>query len=364
MAHHHHDHAHGDGHGRERAPGDAHGGDRGHGLGHGHIHTSDTNRLIGAFAVILIFMIVEIVGGLLSGSLALLADATHMFADAAALGLAASAHIIAKRPPDRQRHFGYQRMQVLAAFFNGATLVLLCAWIVIEAAQRFVGPKPVDADLMLKVAIAGFVANAIAFAMLQSSGSRNVNVRGALLHVVADLLSSIAAIVAALLLKTTGALWVDPLLSLLVAALILNSAVRLLTETGHILLEGAPKGINVEELAKGVKASAPGVEDVHDIRIWQITPESTSLTLHARIGDAAGAEVALDRIKAYLETEFGIRQSTVQIEVGDDCPDCEAANEARAAAPEPAPLRHASAAECHAHGHAHAHGHPQIALQK
>jgi cobalt-zinc-cadmium efflux system protein len=322
--------------------------------------------LIGAFAVILVFMFVEIVGGLISGSLALLADATHMFADAAALGLAASAHVIARRPPDSERHFGYQRMQVLAAFFNGATLIVLCLWIVIEAAQRFFGPKPVNADLMLGVAAAGFVANAIAFAMLQSPNSKNVNVRGAMLHVLADLLSSLAAIAAAVLIKYAKLIWFDPLLSLLVAGLILSSAIRLLRETGHILLEGAPRGINVDKLVEGVKASAPGVQDVHDIRIWQITPESTSLTLHARIGDAAGAEVALGKIKGYLEKEFGIRQSTVQIEVGDDCPDCETASDrAPAAETETAPVRHA-AAECRAHGHAHAHAHgsPQIALQK
>lgn len=289
---------------------------------HGHEHGRDASRLIGAFFVIAIFMVIEIVGGLISGSLALLADATHMFADAAALGLAASAHFIARRPADKKRHFGYQRAQVLAAFVNGVTLVMLLVWIVIEAGQRLIDPKPVNAQLMLAVAGAGLVANGIAFAMLQTAGARNVNIRGALLHVLADLMSSIAAIIAAGLIIWTKNYQFDPLLSVFVAIMIGISAYRLLMETGHILLEGAPKGIDVARLTAGVKESAPGVEDVHDVRIWQITPETASLTLHARIKDADGADLALDRIKAFLEKEYGIRQSTVQIEIGGGCPDC------------------------------------------
>jgi cobalt-zinc-cadmium efflux system protein len=313
-----------------------------HGHGHGHVHSSgyghatrkDTRRLLAAFAVIASIMVVEIVGGLLSGSLALLADATHMFADAAALGLAAGAHLIARRPADLRRHFGYQRAQVLAAFFNGATLVVLMLWIVSEAVQRLLDPVAVNATLMLNVAIAGLLANALAFWLLHSAGSRNVNIRGALLHVAADLLSSIAAILGALLIMWTGIGRFDPILSILVAALVGISAVRLLKETGHILLEGAPKDIDIDQLKTGIMQSAPGVEDVHDIRIWQITPDAATLTLHARIADAAAAEIALDRIKAFLEKEFGIRQSTVQIEIGDGCPDCEAdAPPAAAASP-------------------------------
>lgn len=290
---------------------------------HDHREVKDASRLISAFAVIAVFMVIEIVGGVLAGSLALLADATHMFADAAALGLAAGAHVIARRPADQKRHFGYQRAQVLAAFFNGATLVVLTLWIVTEAIQRFFNPVEINTVLMLGVSAAGLLANTVAFGLLHSSGSQNVNIRGALLHVASDLLSSLAAIVAAVMIMTTGIVAFDPILSIFVAIMVAISGFRLLKETGHILLEGAPQNIDVERLMAGVKAFAPGVEDVHDVRIWQITPDSSSLTLHARIADTAAAEVALDRIKSYLEKEFGIRQSTVQIEIGGDCPDCE-----------------------------------------
>ncbi|MEQ1931700.1 MAG: cation diffusion facilitator family transporter [Parvularculaceae bacterium] len=335
MAHHFHDHAD----------------------GHGHAHTGDASRLVAAFGVIVVFMVIEIVGGLISGSLALLADAAHMFADSAALGLAASAHIIARRPPDSKRHFGYQRMQVLAAFFNGATLIVLSLWIMVEAVGRFFNPRDVEAPLMLGIAAAGFLANAVAFLMLQSSKTRNVNVKGALLHVAADLMSSVAAIIAAGLIMLTGQMRFDPLLSVVVALLISYSAVRLLIETGHILLEGAPRGIDVAQLKAGVKESAPGIEDVHDVRIWQITPEAASLTLHARIAGTTDAVKALDRIKSYLETEYGIRQSTVQIEIGDDCPDCSTLN-GHAHDHEPAALH--DAAEAHDHRR-HPRGHPPAA---
>ena len=341
-----------------------------HDHGHGHAHTADTNRLIGAFVVIAVFMVVEFAGGLWSGSLALLADATHMFADAAALGLAASAHAIARKPADDKRHFGYQRMQVLAAFFNGATLVVLMIWIIAEAVQRFIEPREVNAQLMLWVAAAGFAANAAAFAMLQTSKTRNVNVRGALLHVAADLASSVTAIVGALLIMATGMTRVDPVLSIVVALFIGYSAIRLLTETGHILLEGAPKGIDVARLSAGVKQSAPGVEDVHDVRIWQITPEASNLTLHARINSSADADKALDRIKAYLESEYGIHQSTVQIETGEGCPDGAPVNGCGHHHHEPprqptAPRETPAQANGHAeHGHLHEPPRAALANQK
>lgn len=327
---------------------------------HDHGEVKDASRLISAFAVIAVFMVVEIVGGVLAGSLALLADATHMFADAAALGLAAGAHLIARRPADQKRHFGYRRAQVLAAFFNGATLIVLMLWIVTEAVQRFFEPVPINAVLMLGIAAAGLLANAVAFGLLHASGSRNVNVRGALLHVAADLLSSLAAIVAAVLIMTTGIAAFDPILSIFVAFMIGVSAFRLLKETGHILLEGAPKNIDVAALMAGVKESAPGVQDVHDVRIWQIAPDSSSLTLHARISDVAEAETALDRIKTYLEREFGIHQSTVQIEIGDDCPDCgEDGGAANGRAHDQGASQAQARAEGHVHGPGcgHSHGH-------
>lgn len=302
-----------------------------------------TGRLLAAFAVIFVFMIVEVVGGLLSGSLALLADATHMLTDAAALALAASAQFLAGRPADARLHFGYRRAQVLAAFVNGVLLAILLFWIVFEAVRRLMAPEPVDAPLMLWVAVAGFGANVLAFFILHRPGERNLNMRGAMLHVISDLLGSVAAIIAALVIMGTGWLAVDPLLSIAVAVLIGVSALRLVRETGFILLEGAPPDIDVKELASGLVSSTPQIKGVHSVQISQITPEQPRLTLHACVADARDAAAALAAAKTYLEERYNIRQSTIQIEIGEQCPD--------AGAP-PSPV----AAYDHAHEHKSASG--------
>lgn len=290
---------------------------------HHHEQQAGVKRLLAAFAVITVFMVVEIVGGLISGSLALIADAAHMFTDSVALGLAASAHLIARRPADDRRHFGYRRAQVLAAFVNGVFLMILLAWIVFEAVMRFLNPIDIEAGTMLGVAVLGLGANVVAFFILHTAHSRDLNIRGAMLHVVSDLLGSVAAIVAALIIMQWGFTRIDPLLSVLVAALIGVSAVRLIRETGHILLEGAPEHIDVEALVRDLKAAAPNVLDIHDVRIWQLTTDHTSLSLHARIADPDDAAAALNDIKSRLEQTYGISQSTIQIETGEDCPDCD-----------------------------------------
>lgn len=290
-----------------------------------HNHSEErgaTRRLLIAFGVISVFMVVEAVGGFLAGSLALLADAAHMLTDACALGLAATAHMFARRPADQRNHFGYSRAQVLAAFVNGLALVVLLGWIAIEAFRRFSNPIEVDASLMLTVAFIGLAANAVAFFVLHRDDSRNVNVRGAMLHVISDLLGSIAAIIAAVVIMLTGFMQIDPLLSLLVAALIGHSAWRLLRETSHILLEGAPADIDIERLAEGVRGAAPAVVDVHDIRIWQLTPGQSSLTMHARVRNASEAEQALDRIREHIAKRYGIEQTTIQIEIGEGLSGC------------------------------------------
>ncbi|WP_165793739.1 cation diffusion facilitator family transporter [Hyphococcus luteus] len=283
-----------------------------------------------AFAVIVVFMVVEVVGGLISGSLALLADATHMLTDALALGLAASAQFIARRPADSRLHFGYRRAQVLAAFVNGVLLAVLLLWIIFEAVRRFMEPVEVQSGLMLWVAVAGFIANAIAFFILHRPQERDLNMRGALLHVIGDLLGSAAAIIAALVISATGWFAIDPLLSIAVAFLIGVSALRLVRETGHILLEGAPADIDREELKKALIAAAPQIKDVHSIQISQITPEHPRLTLHARITDAQDAASALAAAKAFLEERYDIHYSTVQIEIGEECPDSHAPSESDA----------------------------------
>ncbi len=282
---------------------------------------SNSRRLLLAFGVIVTFMIVEAVGGLLSGSLALLADATHMLTDAFALGLAASAQIFAMRPADSSLHFGYRRAQVLAAFVNGVLLTVLIAWIAVEAVKRFMTPVDVDAPLMLWIAAAGFLANVAAFLILHRPGEQDLNIRGALLHVLGDLLGSVAAIIGAIVIMFTGWVRIDPILSIIVAVLIGVSAARLLRETGLILLEGAPKHIDVAALSAGIKSAVPEIKDVHDIRIWQLTPEHPRITLHACVDDAAHSPAALKAVKQYLSRTHGLRHSTVQIDVGGECPD-------------------------------------------
>ncbi len=278
-------------------------------------------RLLAALAVIVVFMVVEVVGGVISGSLALIADATHMLTDAAALALAASAQFFAARPADSRLHFGYRRAQVLAAFVNGILLAILLCWIVYEAAMRFVSPVSVNAELMLVVAVLGLGANGAAFAILHRRGEKNLNIRGALLHVISDMMGSVAAIIAAIVIMTMGWMAIDPVLSIAVAVLIGVSAYRLVRETGFILLEGAPSDIDVEALAAGLKDASDKIKGVHHVQISQITPEQPRLTLHACVDSAGDAADALEAAKCYLEKEFAIRESTIQIEIGDECPD-------------------------------------------
>ncbi len=285
-----------------------------------------TGRLLMALAVIVVFMVIEVVGGLISGSLALLADATHMLTDALALGLAASAQFFAARPADNRLHFGYRRAQVLAAFVNGVLLAILLVWIVFEAVHRFLTPVEVNASLMLWVAVAGFVANAIAFFILHRRDEQNLNMRGALLHVVSDLLGSVAAIIAALVIAATGWLAIDPILSIGVAFLIGVSALRLVRETGYILLEGAPADIDIAELETELLAAAQQIKSIHNIQISQITPEQPRLTMHVSVADARDAAGALTEAKAYLEKRYGIHHSTIQVEIGEECPDAGAAH--------------------------------------
>ena len=319
-----HDHAH---HPTGQESG-AHGHHHGHGhAGHAHAPSDAvaSRRLTIALGVIAVFMVVEVVGGLISGSLALLADAAHMFTDSLALMLALVAQIVARRPADTTLHFGYSRAQVLAAFANGILLFTVIFWILIEALRRFFDPVTVQWQPMLLVACLGLLANAIAFGLLHGQHRRNINVRGALLHVASDLLGSLAAIAAALAIMAGGPFWVDAALSVVVAALIGRSAFGLVKETGHILLQGAPKNLNIDAMADDLRHLDDEIVDVHDVRVWQLTPEESRVTLHVRVRDQARAEQALEKIKARLLERFNIRQSTVQLELGPICPDIEEA---------------------------------------
>lgn len=288
---------------------------------HHHGHNKDISKLLIAFGITFVFMVVEVIGGVISGSLALLADAAHMSTDAFALALAASAHWMSRRPPDKSLHFGYRRFQVLAAFVNSLLLVILIGWILIEAVQRYIDPRPVVWSTMLGIAILGLLANGLAFAVLTYGDKDNVNIRGAVLHVASDMLGSLAAIIAALVIMATGWLRVDPILSIFVACLIGRSAIRLLRETGHILLEGAPGDIDVVDLKNALSNLAPEIDDIHNIQIWQITPEHPRLTMHVAVTRAEFADATLAKIKSFLEEHYQSIQSTIQVELKNQCPD-------------------------------------------
>ena len=278
-------------------------------------------RVIIALILTGVFMIVEVVGGILSGSLALLADAGHMLTDTMALSLAAVAFHVSKRPADSRRTFGYQRFQILAAFVNGLTLLLIVGWILIEAVRRFISPHDVLGQTMLIVAGAGLVVNIIAFTVLHGGDRDNLNIRAAALHVAGDMLGSVAAIVAAIVIIYTGWLAVDPLLSIAVAFLILKSAWALVRQSGHVLLEGAPDWLDRDEMQAKITERVDAVADIHHVHVWGLTPQDLMLTMHLRLGSPVENHTEVVReVKTVLREQFGIAHSTIEVEV-DDCAD-------------------------------------------
>lgn len=277
--------------------------------------------MLWAFVLTAGFMGAEVVGGLISGSLALLADAAHMLTDAAALALAWFAFRIARRPADIRRSYGYHRGQVLAAFVNGGVLIAIVAWIFFEAVARLREPVPIQGGTMLVVAALGLVVNIAAFAALHGGDRENLNMRAAAAHVLGDLLGSAAAIIAALVILWTGWTPIDPLLSILVGLLVLRSAWLVLRESSHIMLEGTPADIDPAALRQALLEAVPDLEDIHHIHAWSLTPDRPLLTLHAMVAAEADQQAALVQIKQVLAERFGIEHSTVQVEreaCGDD----------------------------------------------
>lgn len=293
---------------------------------HGHAHVQAANegnltRVLIALVLTGTFMFVEIVGGILSGSLALLADAGHMLTDTMALALAAAAFHVSKRPPGGNLTYGYQRFQILAAFVNGLSLLVIVGWILFEAVERFLAPRDVLGETMLVVAAAGLLINIISFMVLHSGDQENLNIRGAALHVAGDLLGSVAAIVAAIVIIYTGWTPIDPILSVAVAMLILRSAWTLVKRSAHVLLEGAPDWLNVADLQERVVANVPGVAGIHHVHVWGLTPQQLMLTMHVTLADNVTSQSDLVRsVKAFVEKEYGIGHSTVEVEV-DGCAD-------------------------------------------
>lgn len=299
---------------------------------HGEAATRSQRRLLIAAAITGVFMIVEVIGGLISGSLALLADAGHMTTDFIALSMAWAGFAISRRPATSRYTFGYQRVQTLTAFLNGLTLIGVAIWIVFEAVKRVRNPSEVLAGPMLYVAIVGLLVNLLVFWILTRGGGdhhgheahdhdhshgdkdgQNLNMRGAVLHVLGDLLGSVAAIVAAVLIMLTGWMPIDPILSVLVALLIVNSAWRLVRESGHVLLEGAPDGFDRRAIVAYLRSEIPGLISIDHFHIWTLNGDRPLVTLEAYIERRVSIEEVTVQIKAELSAEFGIDHAIVAV---------------------------------------------------
>jgi len=295
-------------------------------MGHHHNHGSNLNerRLFWAGLLTGGTMLVEAIGGFYAGSLALLADAGHMLTDTAALALAWLAVRVAARPADWKRTYGFDRFEVLAAFANGLALFFITIAIAWEAVTRVFAPVEVLGGTMLVIATAGLIVNLGTLLILRQGGGANLNVRAALLHVMSDLLGSVAAILAGLIILWTGWTTIDPLLSMLIALLILRSAWLITKDAGHILLEGAPSGVDVREVQKNLEAAIPEVESIHDVHAWCLTEDRPLMTLHARVLQSASPDQVVAAIKARLRQCYGIVHATVEIEhrsCADACAD-------------------------------------------
>jgi len=288
---------------------------------HGHVHSHQRARegnrrgLTIALFITASIMVLEFAGGLLTNSLALLSDAGHMLSDTGSLLLSLGAIWLARRPPSPRKTYGYYRFEILAALLNGVTLFVISALILREAYQRFQQPPPVASGYMIAVAAFGLVANLGSILALRSQGDvhDNVNVRGAYLHVIGDTLGSVGAILAGVLMLLFGWYIADPIISAVVAFLILRSAWGIVDRAIHILLEGTPETVDFEE-ARQVLTALPGVLDVHDLHLWTITSGLDSLSCHLVVEDEADSQVILQEAIDAAARRFGIEHTTIQVE--------------------------------------------------
>lgn len=284
---------------------------------HGHAHDSrlrgDRRALAVALALVSSFAVVEIAAGLLAGSLAVLADAGHMLSDAASLGLALFAAWLAARPPTPQRSFGYRRAEILAALANGVLLAVVATWIFVEALRRLADPPAVEGGWVLVVGAIGLSVNLAAAAVLHRTGSSSLNVRGALLHVLADLWGSVGVVVAGAVVLATGWQQADPVAAMLIAALILVSGWRLLGESVGVLLEATPAGMAAEDVGRAI-VSMGRVVEVHDLHVWTITSGFPALSAHVLVEPDADCHAIRREIEAMLRERFALEHTTLQVD--------------------------------------------------
>ncbi len=281
-----------------------------------HEHRSASQRSLGiSLALILGYMVAEVIGGLMSNSLALIADAGHMLTDAAAIGLALVAIWIANRPASIDQTFGFQRTEVLAALLNALSLWLIAAWIFFEAARRFGDAPVIDGVLMLIVGGVGLLVNVVTALVLHRSAGESLNVEGAFLHVIADLLGSVAVVVAAILVLSFGWDIADPIFGIVIGVLILASSFRLLWKVVHVLMEGTPAHLDLHQLCQRLE-ELDGVTGVHDIHAWSITTGYDALSAHVTADDSVmeAPNAVMQRLREIASSEFGIGHVTIQLE--------------------------------------------------
>jgi len=284
---------------------------------HAPLNVETRRRLTLALAITAVVMVVEFIGGWLSGSLALLADAAHMLADVAALGLALVAAWIAQRPATPERSFGFMRLEILAALVNGAVLFAIAIGIGVEAWQRLRVPQLVNGALLLAVAAVGFVANLAATVVLHRGHEHSLNQRGAYLHVLGDLLGSVGALIVGVIVLTSGWVMADPIISVLIGGLVLVSAWRLVKESSDVLLEAAPRHIALSDVHERI-ASVPGVESVHDLHLWTVTSGVVAMSGHLVVKNPTDNQPVLEAVQDRMRA-LGIAHVTVQVEKEPTC---------------------------------------------
>ena len=281
------------------------------------LNVDTRRRLTLAFVITLLVMTVELVGGWLSGSLALLADAGHMLADGAALAIALFASWIAQRPATAQRSFGFMRLEVFAALVNGAVLIVIAIGIGIEAWRRLHAPPAVNGALLAGVAAIGLLANVVAVAILHRGHQHSLNQRGAYLHVLGDLLGSVGALLAGAIVVATGWTLADPVISVFIGALVLGSAWRLVKESTDVLLEATPRHIALSDVHERI-ASVPGVDSVHDLHLWTVTSGVVAMSGHLVVKNPTDNQPVLQAVQDRMRA-LGIHHVTVQVEREPTC---------------------------------------------
>jgi cobalt-zinc-cadmium efflux system protein len=283
-----------------------------HAHAHAHTHEPDRPAFLAALGITFGYAVIELGGGFWSGSLALVGDAGHMFSDSLALGLAAGAAWLARRPPGVRHSYGLARAEVIGATLNGLLMIAIIVVLVVEAVDRLLDPRPVTAIPVMAIAAIGLVVNG-GVAFILSRGHRTLNVRGGLVHVIGDLLSSIAALIAGAVIYATGWLLIDPILTLAITVLILVTTLKLLRDALHVLMEGVPAAVDFAEIGAAL-AGLPGVAAVHDLHVWSIGSDRAALSAHLEIERLEGWPALLQSAQGVLRQRFGIEHVTLQPE--------------------------------------------------